>query len=1417
MSEAPTLLVRQPVDVVAIGASAGGLEACRRLLQALPTPNGMVFIFIQHLDPHHDSSLVELLAPHTGLVVLEAEDGMPLLADHLFVIRPGTSLSIKGGALQVSSPREKHGSRLPLDFMLTSLARELGPRAMAIVLSGNGFDGSKGAQAIRAEGGLVLVQDLVEAEFKGMPESVIAAGAASAVLPVADMPAALQAQSRGRGGINNDYLPRIIGLLKQQSGSNFALYKPGTLRRRVERRMGIAGLRDLGAYTAMLEADVQELALLGKDMLIHVTAFFRDSAVFTKLETDILPELIASHPEHRPIRVWVAGCSTGEETWSLAILFQEAIAASGKPLQLQVFASDLDADAVNTARRALYPATIATEVSAARLARFFVEENGSWRVAQDLRGCIIFSVQDVLADAPFSRLDFVSCRNLLIYLKPEAQTRVISLFHFALQPGGLLLLGNAETIGNAELGFEPLAKSERLWRRGRESRSVDLGSLNLPGEGARAMPRGARVTSRQMHLAELCRRLVLETHAPAAVLLDRHNNCLYSMGPVEHYLAHPDGQPTHDLLLMARPGIRTKLRRALQRARENPSPTIVSETTSAPAGSRLRIDARSVTTEPGEMLLVCFVELQGSRANAPAGTRTARVASLERELEETRTELSNAVRDLEILTEEQRSADEETLSVNEEYQSANEELLTSKEELQSLNEELTALNGQLQETLERSRTTTNDLQNVLYSTDVATLFLAANLQIRFFTPATRAVFSLRATDIGRPLSDLRSQAGDEDLLADVNAVLASQAAPAREIRTAAGVWFLRNVLPYRTQDGQVDGVVITFTDVTERKQTAQALEEARRVAVAASAAKSQFLSAASHDLRQPLQTLILLQAMLARTVQGGEAIRLVRMLEPTLTAMAGMLNTLLDSDQIGSGTLVASHASFRITPLLEKLREEFSYLTAEKGLELRVVPCTLAIETDPTLLELMLRNLMGNALKYTPSGRILLGCRRRGDMLAIEVWDTGIGIAPEDQELIFGEYQQIRRLPRARQGGLGLGLSIVQRLAVLLGHRLSVRSRLGQGSVFTVEAAIVAPPRAEPAAIAPLLPRQGRILVIEDDADLRGLLLRLLLTAGHDARGSGNGADAVAQAEDFAPQLVLADFNLPGELTGLQTATQLRAAVQGGLPIIILTGDISPETQQEIARLECVHLHKPVKPDDLLAVVQQLLPAPARPSPRTAASPTAVGSAAEAGCIVHVVDDDPQLRAALRTTLEMEKYRVEDHASAESFLAAHSSGSADRGCLLIDVNLPGMSGYELLTTLRERGDAMPAIMITGYSDVPAAVRSIKAGATDFIEKPVQAASLLAVIAAALEQSRDRGKLVAEQRAAVEALARLTERQRVVMERVLAGDPSKNIAADLGISQRTVEAHRAAIMRVTKTRSLPALARLAMQAAAEKPG
>ena len=924
-------------------------------------------------------------------------------------------------------------------------------------------------------------------------------------------------------------------------------------------------------------------------------------------------------------------------------------------------------------------------------------------------------------------------------------------------------------------------------------------------------------------LAELCRSLVMEAHAPAALLINRARECLYSLGPIDRYLRMAAGHTTHDILAMARPGVRAKLKSAIERAGVEAKRVVIGGVATGRDGHPLSfsISAQPVPDRRDGLLLVCFIDdaIGGRPSEAPDSVdNLPPIAQLKRELEITKTELSGAIRDLEVADEEHKAANEEALSVNEEFQSTNEELLTSKEELQSLNEELTALNGQLQETLERQRATSDDLQNVLFSTDIALLFLDADLKIRFFTPSIRSMFNVIVGDIGRPIGDLRSLSADDALSVDAQTVLQTLEAVEREIETAVDVRFIRRILPYRAHNGAVEGVIITFTEVTERSALSNAREAAHRLADTANAAKSRFLAAASHDLRQPLQTMSLLQGLLAKVVEGERAKLLVGRLEEALAAMSGMLNTMLDINQIEAGVVRAKAIDFPVKDLLSTLKDEFAYHAQAHKLDLRMVPCSAHIRSDPRLLEQMLRNLLSNALKFTKSGKVLIGCRRRGGVLSIQVWDTGIGVPAQDLTTIFDEYHQLGNAARERSLGLGLGLAIVQRLATLLGHKIGVRSAPGQGSVFSIEVsmgdipALPAGADDRPIVDAPASSgnQTGAILVVEDDPEVRGLLDWVLRDAGHKPTTASDGSAAMTLVTDgmARPDLILADYNLPGGMNGVQVAARLREIYHHAIPVVILTGDISYDTLRDIAAQDCVQLNKPLKVTTLIETIHKWLPA-SRSLPAAVSATPAKATDEAAGALIYIVDDDSKIRAAIREVLEADGRTVLDFESCESFLSAYQPGR--EACLLIDAYLPGMTGLDLLRRLQADGHALPSIMITGNSDVPIAVEAMKAGARDFIEKPISAPDLIAGIDRALEQSRDSGKRVAWREDATAHLAGLTPRQREIMDMVLAGHPSKNIAADLGISQRTVENHRASIMKKTGAKSLPALARLALTA------
>ena len=1546
--------------VVGVGASAGGLNSLSKLLDALPADTGMAFVVIQHLDPMHKSMMADLLAGHTAMRVLEAVDGAPIEPDHVYIIPPGVYLSIRERALRLTNPRERHGARMPFDFFLRSLAEDCGARAVCAVLSGTGADGSVGLTAIRDKGGLVIVQDPNDAAHDGMPSSAILTGAADLVLPITEIPAAIIEYGRhGHFGpepaeptpnnASQAPLVEIIDLLRKHTAHDFSLYKEGTVLRQIQRRMAMASIKDAASYLGTIRDKPDEIASLAKGMLINVTRFFRDEAVFEALAQRVVPELIRRQPLDKPIRIWDAGCSTGEETYSIAMIFFEAIAAAKRNVKLQVFASDADEAAVAIARNGLYPPSIEGEVSPARLKRFFVKEHCSYRVIRELREAVVFTRQDLLADAPFSRLDFVSCRNVLIYLRPEVQAKVLSVFHFALREGGILLLGAAEALGNFGNRFEPIGKKQRIFRHLAGSRPGEVVFPIAPRDGARTTlspaDRTASATPRSKP-GDLARQALLDAYAPASALINARHEGLYYSGSVDRYLKIAVGEASRDLLAMARDGLRTKLRAAIRRAARDNACVALGGAQMECDGSAVTVSIRVQPVRSGdeEFLLVSFSEEPAkadSRKQTADTAEPPHVAQLEQELDATRMELESTIHDLESANDELTAANEEAMSVNEELQSTNEELETSKEELQSLNEELTALNSQLNETIEQQRVTANDLRNTMNSSEIAMLFLDRKLEIRLFTPAARTMFRVIASDIGRPLADLARRINDPHLLGDAVAVFDGIVPPSREVEADSGAWYTRRIVPYRTDDDGVEGVVITFADITERKTAEQAieaarsysdsiintigqplvvlddelrvisanpsfynaflvepeetvgrelhavddghldnpavrdfinrlrhgerfiedhrididlprrgmrsllvnaleirdeplatrkvlvtidditerqranetLEAARRVAEQANLGKSRFLAAASHDLRQPLQTLSLLRGILAKRIKDESGSRLVAKLEETLGAMSGMLNTLLDINQLEAGIVRPEVGEFAIGTLLDRLKTEFAYHATTKRLGWRVVASGLIVRSDPRLLEQMLRNLLANAVKYTEQGKILLGCRRRGDKLRIEVWDTGIGIAAGQLTAIFQEFHQVDNAARERSRGIGLGLSIVQRIGDLLGNTVDVRSWPGQGSVFAIEVLLGEQEQRLPSGAEPveaMIGPSAAILIVEDDPAVREMLEMLFDGEGYrtTAVAGSNEAVALAVRGAFLPDVIVADYNLPGTLTGAELIAVLRASLHDKIPAMILTGDISTDTLRKIADAGCVHLSKPADPETLIQQIRAFLAEKPKATDLDAA-PASASSGYASGPTIFAVDDDFTTRDAMQQLLQEHGRPVEIYASAEAFLAADRS---DReGCVLIDAMMPGMGGIALLERLRVENCGLPAIMITGNGDIAMAVEAMKAGAVDFLEKPVRADQLLASIERALELAQNTSRLSAWRQSAAERIAGLTGRQREVMDLVAQGRPNKLIAHELHLSQRTVENHRAAVMKRTGVASVPDLIRLVMAA------
>ncbi|MFH0342015.1 MAG: chemotaxis protein CheB [Chromatiales bacterium] len=828
--------------VVAIGASAGGLEALKRFFSAMPAQSGLGFVVIPHLDPTHVSHLPELLRRHTPMPVEQAHDGALVQAEHVHIIPPNALLTIKGGVLHLGAAVARPGIPRPIDGFLRSLAEYQQERAICIICSGTGSDGTLGLKVIKAEGGLVMVQSPDTAEHDGMPRSAIATGLVDYVLPVEQMPAALLEyveHAHLRGGpipvpadTRHDPLHAILALLCTREGHDFRCYKKAMLLRRIQRRMGLNHIAAIGDYGQYLRDTPAELKALAKDLLIGVTEFFREPEAWAVLEAEVIPRLVtAKHPE-AALRVWVTGCATGEEAYSIGMCLLEGVASSERNGKLQIFATDIDSHALEIARVGTYPEGMASSLAPERLTRFFTKADHSYRVKKELREAVVFAPQNLVTDAPFSRLDLIICRNLLIYLEPELQKKLIALFHFALNRNGYLFLGKSETVGQQLSLFEPLSKKWRIYRRSGpvRHRPVDFPLIPeaLPGERpGRPRPHKPKPGDH----GEVIRALLLARYAPAAVLVNRDCQTLYFHGQTDDYLVHPAGEPTDDLLAMAREGLRLKLRAALHRAMRDEQPAVVVTQVKRGGASR----PVQVTVTPVEdqrqgvgLWLVTFSAPPAAEAE-PAAPRaieeSAAVGHLEDELVSVKKELEGVVADLESANEELKVSNEEAMSMNEELQSTNEELETSKEELQSLNEELTTVNAQLEEKVTDLERTNNDLDNLLASTHIATLFFDREFRIKRYTPASTRLFNLIPSDLNRPVADIANKFSDAHLLSDAQRVLDTLTPIEREVRTVGGEWYIQRVLPYRTHEDRIEGVVVIYTEITELKRGEEALRD----------------------------------------------------------------------------------------------------------------------------------------------------------------------------------------------------------------------------------------------------------------------------------------------------------------------------------------------------------------------------------------------------------------------------------------------------------------------------------------------------------------------------------------------------------------------------------------------------------------
>jgi len=826
---------------VGLGASAGGLEALQQFLAHVPPASGLAYIVVQHLDPTHKAMLTELLQRSTAMPVHEATGSMRVIPDAVYVIPPGSELTLVRGRLHLAEPAQPRGRRLPIDVLFSSLARDQGERAIGVVLSGMGSDGTAGLQAIKGAGGLTFVQEPASAQFDSMPKSAIDAGACDIVAAAEELPhrillvaAKHPVTAPGPAGTDEDSeqsLKVILGLLRERSKHDLTLYKVTTVKRRIERRMGVHGLDTLTDYRQFVQENPQELDLLFKELLIGVTSFFRDPPLWQELKNTVLPALLARRTPDTPVRAWVVGCSTGEEAYSLAMAFREVADTQPNPdaWELRIFASDVNAEAIAVARKGQFSSNIAVDVSPERLSRFFNAMGDGFLIGQEIRQTILFAQHDVTLDPPFTRIDILSCRNLLIYFNAALQQRVLPLFHYVMRPGGVLMLGGSETVGRSLSLFTPLDSKSRVYLRSAAAAVAVAGNLDFPVNRSLSLRTTALESNvsqpvyRQANVLSLANQILLQEFSPPAVLVNEQGDVIYINGHTGKYLEPAAGKANWNIHVMARPAIRTQLAAAMRQAlQEKRTIELHSLRLDEDPQSTLNVTVQPLRESPGLEGTVMIVFRDIAIPPAVMLKRRRAAGSLDPaisdDLARAREEIRALRQEMQASQEELQSANEELQSTNEELQSANEELTTSKEESQSMNEELQTINVELRSKLDDLALAQSDMQNLLNSTDIATLFLDNELNVRRFTEHITRIIQLREGDIGRPLSDLASTLIYPQLHADANATLRTLAFSEKQIATTDGHWYTVRIMPYRTVANVIQGVVITFVDITAAKE-----------------------------------------------------------------------------------------------------------------------------------------------------------------------------------------------------------------------------------------------------------------------------------------------------------------------------------------------------------------------------------------------------------------------------------------------------------------------------------------------------------------------------------------------------------------------------------------------------------------------
>ena len=1079
-----------PSHVVGVGASAGGLEALEKLFSEMPTNLGFAYVIVQHLSPDFESLMDELLARHTRLSIHRVIDGMEVLADSIYLIPPRKEMIISEGKLLLTDRDPAPAFTLPIDMFFRSLADDFGPRAIGVVLSGTGTDGTRGVLEIKKSGGLVLVQSPETAKFDGMPRSAVGTGVADKIQAPELMGATLNAISNASPSFGSlslaedeqaDASPhgQILVMLRERYGIDFTLYKPGTIGRRIERRMAIRNIGSSSDYLTRLSEDDEELEHLYRDLLIGVTEFLRDPQAFEVLYSNVLEDMVEKLSNERSLRIWTPGCATGEEAYSLALMLHELATAKNKPLNVKIFATDLHPGALEAAGAGLYRKEALSNISEERLGRYFIPQSDghTYRISPELRRMVVFAPQNVTKDPPFTKIDLLSCRNLLIYLQQHVQDKILSLFHFSLNKGGVLFLGPSETAGVLESEFDSVDRHWRIYRKRRDARLTSVSrfpmtSLNtlagvaphnqhLPTE-AIDIPRSPQ--SETIRLLKTYDAL-LDMYMPAGFLVDLHGNIIHVFGDVGPYTRPLLGRPTVDLLDILVDELRIAAGAGIQRAAKERAVVsyggirvgseedgqLVTVTARRVQGSRGAEESRAehilVTVAPSEPIpLLPDGELDDSGSVLPVESldiseeARERISALEYELRYTKEHLQATNEELE-------TSNEELQATNEEMMASNEELQSTNEELHSVNEELYTVNSEYERKISELTRLTADMDNLLHSTDVGTVFVDKEARIRKYTPAVASTFSFIPQDIGRPIDHFAHRIRDPKMMDRIRSVLETGEGVEREVQNRAGDWLLMRILPYRTEDAEMEGAVVTLVDVTQLKEAEKQSEQTMSDLRASNQELQQFAHIVSHDLKAPIRHIHSHCLQLKEELVGQKA-DIIELLDRTTSSakhMIGLIEGLLAYSRVGGGgsEMIPTDLDGVFQTVIQQMQDDIDNADAV------VVSDPLpTVKGDKIQLVQLFQNLIENALKFRSKERprVYMSVKPRGRHWVFSIQDNGIGIDPKFAESIFEVFRRLH--DSETYAGTGMGLVICRKVVERHGGRIWLDRRGGMGSTF---------------------------------------------------------------------------------------------------------------------------------------------------------------------------------------------------------------------------------------------------------------------------------------------------------------------------------------------------------------------------------